>query len=116
MRRQRLTGEGARVSSARNQPPVHGDSMNVLVLNAGSSSLKFQLIQTSAEQIATDADVRLARGIIERIGGHALLTLEVTGETAAESASPTIATWASASTGQAEGRPGKARARPATTE
>lgn len=54
--------------------------MNVLVLNAGSSSLKFQLIQTSAEQIQADADVRLARGLIERIGGHAVLTLEVTGE------------------------------------
>ena len=52
--------------------------MNILVLNVGSSSLKFQLIQTSAEQIATDADVRLARGIIERIGGHALLTLSGT--------------------------------------
>lgn len=54
--------------------------MNVLVLNAGSSSLKFQLIQTSVEQIQADADVRLARGFIERIGGHAVLTLEVTGE------------------------------------
>lgn len=53
--------------------------MNVLVLNAGSSSLKFQLIQTSAEQIAADADIRMARGLIERIGGHALLNLEVTG-------------------------------------
>lgn len=54
--------------------------MNVLVLNAGSSSLKFQLIQTSAEQINADADVRLARGTIERIGGHAVLTLDVTGQ------------------------------------
>ena len=54
--------------------------MNVLVLNAGSSSLKFQLIQTSVEQISGDADVRLARGLIERIGGQAVLTLEVTGE------------------------------------
>ena len=53
--------------------------MNVLVLNAGSSSLKFQLIRTGAEQIASDADVRLARGTIERIGGHGVLTLEVTG-------------------------------------
>jgi acetate kinase len=48
--------------------------MNVLVLNAGSSSLKFQLIQTSPEQMAGDEDVRLARGVIERIGGEALLT------------------------------------------
>ncbi|HET8654324.1 MAG TPA: acetate kinase [Longimicrobiaceae bacterium] len=53
--------------------------MNVLVLNAGSSSLKFQLIATSAEQIATDTDEWLARGVIERIGGNSLLTLEVPG-------------------------------------
>jgi acetate kinase len=49
--------------------------MNVLVLNAGSSSLKFQLIQTSLEQMAGDEDVTLARGVIERIGGEALLTI-----------------------------------------
>lgn len=54
--------------------------MNVLVLNAGSSSLKFQLINTNEEKIANDADERLARGLIERIGGHAVITLEVTGE------------------------------------
>jgi acetate kinase len=53
--------------------------MNVLVLNAGSSSLKFQLISTGAEQMAADTDQRLARGMIDRIGGQALLTLEITG-------------------------------------
>src|SRR5690606_5254734 len=55
-------------------------SMNVLVLNAGSSSLKFQLIRTAPDRIAEDGDVRLARGTIERIGGHAILTLEAIGE------------------------------------
>jgi acetate kinase len=54
--------------------------MNILVLNAGSSTLKFQLIRTSAEQIVADADVRLARGVIERIGGNAVLSLEITGQ------------------------------------
>jgi acetate kinase len=57
-------------------PPA---AMNVLVLNAGSSSLKFQLIETGAEQIAGDLDRRLARGVIERIGGHSLLSLEIPG-------------------------------------
>jgi acetate kinase len=51
--------------------------MNVLVLNAGSSSLKFQLIQTDAEQMREDRDLRLARGVIERIGGQALLSLHL---------------------------------------
>jgi acetate kinase len=48
--------------------------MNVLVLNAGSSTLKFQLIATSAAQMADGTDRRLARGVIERIGGEAVLT------------------------------------------
>ncbi|MDT8342455.1 MAG: acetate kinase [Longimicrobiales bacterium] len=47
--------------------------MNVLVLNAGSSTLKFQLIATDLERIATDTDVRLAKGAIERIGGEAIV-------------------------------------------
>ena len=41
--------------------------MNVLVLNCGSSSLKFQLVDSVTE-------TRLARGIVERIGGQALCT------------------------------------------
>ncbi len=48
--------------------------MNILVLNCGSSSLKFQLISTSPEQIETRGDRMLAKGLIERIGGAALLT------------------------------------------
>ena len=47
--------------------------MNVLVLNAGSSTLKFQLISTDLDRIASDTDVRLARGMIERIGGEAII-------------------------------------------
>ena len=50
--------------------------MNVLVLNAGSSSLKFQLIRTDAERMASDSDERLARGVIERIGGEAVLDFQ----------------------------------------
>ncbi len=50
--------------------------MNVLVLNAGSATLKFQVIRTDADRIAKDQDEKLARGIVERIGGEALLRFE----------------------------------------
>ena len=53
--------------------------MNILVLNCGSSSVKFQLIATDLDQIANNTDHRLARGNIERIGGEAIVTLEATG-------------------------------------
>lgn len=46
--------------------------MNVLVLNVGSSTLKFQLIRTDAEAIAEDRDERLAGGTLERIGGETI--------------------------------------------
>src|ERR1044072_702065 len=49
--------------------------MNVLVLNCGSSSVKFQLISTDLQRIEQDADKRLAHGIVERIGGAAIITL-----------------------------------------
>jgi acetate kinase len=53
--------------------------MNVLVLNCGSSSIRFQLIETDVEQIANNSDRRLARGYLERIGGEAVVTLHATG-------------------------------------
>lgn len=48
--------------------------MHILVLNVGSSSLKFQLIETDEIAIANASDGRLARGQLERIGGEAILT------------------------------------------
>lgn len=51
--------------------------MNVLVLNAGSSTLKFELIRTDAELMRADEDRRLASGTAERIGGEAVLELAV---------------------------------------
>jgi acetate kinase len=51
--------------------------MNVLVLNAGSSTLKFQLIRTDPDRIKQDADERLADGVIERIGGECVITTRV---------------------------------------
>lgn len=49
--------------------------MKILVLNVGSSSIKFQLIDTDQAAIDESRDRRLARGQIERIGGEAILTL-----------------------------------------
>jgi acetate kinase len=57
--------------------------MHILVLNVGSSSLKFQLIDTDGAAIAESRDRRLARGQIERIGGEAIVTLESADRTAA---------------------------------
>lgn len=53
--------------------------MNILVLNCGSSSIRFQLIETDVEQIAGNTDRRLARGHLERIGGEAVVTLHAAG-------------------------------------
>ncbi|HXQ71277.1 MAG TPA: acetate kinase [Pyrinomonadaceae bacterium] len=54
--------------------------MNVLVLNCGSSSVKFQLIATDLERIERDADEQLAHGLIERIGGAGIVTFTAAGK------------------------------------
>jgi acetate kinase len=54
--------------------------MNILVLNCGSSSLKFQIIQTDVELAKCDSDCRLAKGLIERIGGESIISLQVIGK------------------------------------
>jgi acetate kinase len=53
--------------------------MNVLVLNCGSSTIKFQLIATDLDLIEKNADRRLGRGAIERIGGEAIISLQAEG-------------------------------------
>ncbi len=50
--------------------------MNILVLNAGSSSLKFQIISTDLEKIRKDQDVCLLRGEVEGIGAEAVVTIQ----------------------------------------
>ena len=50
--------------------------MNVLVLNSGSSSLKFQVIATDLDRIRQSADVRLCRGQIERMGREAIVEVQ----------------------------------------
>ena len=53
--------------------------MNVLVLNCGSSSVKFQLIETDLDIIKKNADRTLARGLIERLFGESKICFQVEG-------------------------------------
>ncbi|HEX2223636.1 MAG TPA: acetate kinase [Thermoanaerobaculia bacterium] len=62
--------------------------MNVLVLNCGSSSLKFQVIATDLDAIERNADRELARGLVERIGSQALVSLRAEGRPAQRLAQP----------------------------
>jgi acetate kinase len=50
--------------------------MNVLVLNSGSSTLKFQLIATDLDRIGQDKDDRICRGQVEGIGGEAIIRIQ----------------------------------------
>ncbi len=62
--------------------------MNILVLNCGSSSLKFQIIETDLDLIDKNADVMKAKGLIERIGSQALITLQANGKKPVKQATP----------------------------
>ena len=57
-----------------------GAIVHILVLNVGSSTVKFQLIATDEAAIRASSDRRLAKGVIERIGGEAILTLTAEGK------------------------------------
>jgi len=50
--------------------------MNVLVVNSGSSSLKFQVIATDLERIREYKDDRICRGEVEGIGGEAIIHVQ----------------------------------------
>lgn len=50
--------------------------MNVLVVNSGSSSLKFQVISTDLERIKQYKDERLCQGEVEGIGGQAIIKFQ----------------------------------------
>ena len=54
--------------------------MNILVLNCGSSSIKFQLIETAGDLAAIAQDRKLIVGAIDRLGEHAAFKLKVGGE------------------------------------
>jgi acetate kinase len=54
--------------------------MKVLVLNCGSSSLKFQLIETDPDLAREGRDRTLAKGLVEDSGGTAVLHYEAEGK------------------------------------
>lgn len=56
--------------------------MNVLVLNSGSSSLKFQIIATDLERIKQHQDDRICRGEVEEIGADAAIHVRYRNEPA----------------------------------
>lgn len=62
--------------------------MNVFVLNCGSSSLKFQIIDTDIEKIEKDEEKILAKGLIERVGSQSLITFKAEGKAPFKSATP----------------------------
>jgi len=62
--------------------------MNVLVLNAGSSSLKFQVIATDLERMAQHRDERLCRGEVENFGAEANFSFQVGEDAKRKSVAP----------------------------
>lgn len=62
--------------------------MNVLVLNCGSSTLKFQVLETDLDRIEHDTDLLKASGLVERIGSQALLKFTAPGKPPLKSAHP----------------------------
>src|SRR5262245_61629507 len=53
--------------------------MKILVLNCGSSSVKFQLIETDRDLARSGRDQALAKGQVENIGGVAVIIYEALG-------------------------------------
>lgn len=54
--------------------------MNVFVLNCGSSSVKFQIINTDLELFEADGDKMIAKGLIEKVGTkEAIINLQAGG-------------------------------------
>ncbi|MBX9838801.1 acetate/propionate family kinase [Silvanigrella sp.] len=51
--------------------------MNILVINSGSSSLKFQIIETDQNNIDSSTDKIKVKGLIDRIGTQALAKITV---------------------------------------
>jgi acetate kinase len=62
--------------------------VNVLVLNAGSATVKFQVVATDAARIANDGDEKLIRGQIERIGGESIITMRALDGTSRKRTAP----------------------------
>ncbi len=62
--------------------------MNVLVLNCGSSTLKFQVLETDLAHIEADTDILKASGLVERIGSQALIKFTAAGKPPFKTAKP----------------------------
>ncbi|MBL7959601.1 acetate kinase [bacterium] len=62
--------------------------MNILVLNSGSSSVKFQVIETDLDLIAKSGDKKLASGIIERIGSESIISFKAEGNPPVKQTAP----------------------------
>jgi acetate kinase len=62
--------------------------MNVLVLNCGSSSVRFQIIATDLDRIEQNTDARLAHGHLERVGGESIITLQAEGRAPRRTTAP----------------------------
>ena len=62
--------------------------MNILVINSGSATIKFQLITTDATAISDNSDQTLVKGVIERIGSQSLIRIEAPGQKPIIEASP----------------------------
>jgi acetate kinase len=62
--------------------------MNILVLNCGSSSVKFQIVQTDMDRIEHNTDRVLAGGVLERVGSQSLITLQAIGRPKVRQALP----------------------------
>ncbi|HEX7232556.1 MAG TPA: acetate kinase [Candidatus Binatia bacterium] len=56
--------------------------MNILVLNCGSSSIKFQLIETGGDLAAIAQDRKLIAGVLDRLGDQAIFKLKAGGSLA----------------------------------
>jgi len=63
--------------------------MKILVINCGSSSVKYQLIETSLPQINSNTDRYLAKGEVDRVrSSEALLSFEVAGSESTRESRP----------------------------
>ena len=65
--------------------------MKILVLNCGSSSVKFQVIETSKEIFESQSNVVHARGVVERVGEEdAIVNYKPQGKAAVEVVEPIL--------------------------
>ena len=65
--------------------------MKVLVLNCGSSTVKFQVIETAETSTPTHHDHKLASGLVDHLGGQATFKLTRAGNAAGTEENLTLA-------------------------